>query len=50
MTWALTFSRAVRHWGVKKKDIKVRRSWGALKPVTRVRQSKKIYSRKGNKL
>lgn len=28
------------------KPIKIRRTWGQLKPVTRVKQSKKIYSRK----
>lgn len=26
--------------------VKVRRTWGALKPVTRVKQSKKVYDRK----
>jgi hypothetical protein len=30
----------------KGKSVKVRRTWGTLKPVTRVKPSKRIYSRK----
>ena len=26
--------------------VRARRTWGALKPVTRVKQSKRVYSRK----
>ena len=33
----------------KKKEAKKRRNFWPLNPVTRVKQSKKIYSRKGNK-
>ena len=31
---------------IKQSDIKVRKSWGDLNPVTRVVESKKAYSRK----
>ena len=30
---------------VKAKPIKIRRTWGILRPVTKVKQSKKIYKR-----
>jgi hypothetical protein len=30
---------------MKRKPIKIRRTWGMLKPVTKVKQSKKIYRR-----
>jgi hypothetical protein len=29
----------------KMKPIKIRRTWGQMKPVTRVKQSKKLYRR-----
>ncbi len=32
----------------KTQSIKVRKSWGLLSPVTKVRQSKKIYARNKN--
>lgn len=30
---------------MKKRPIKIRRTWGTLKPVTKVKQSKKTYQR-----
>jgi len=30
---------------MKSKTIKIRRTWGTFKPVTRVKQSKKLYKR-----
>lgn len=29
-----------------KKEIKIRKSWGAMNPTTRIVKSKKVYSRK----
>lgn len=30
----------------KQNKIKIRRTWGEMKPVTKVKDSKKVYSRK----
>lgn len=30
----------------RQRKVKIRRTWGDLRPVTKVKQSKKIYSRK----
>ena len=31
---------------IKQNKIKIRRTWGDLKPVTKVKENKKIYSRR----
>jgi len=34
---------------IRRNSIKIRRNWGAIKPITKIVESEKIYDRKKNK-